>query len=143
MSVMHLSGQARIIRGFSRLGIVLGALVALAGGLITLFVVSNDYSREKDRHQHAACIWTDALQRELPKADLAKIELQVDKTQNCSGPLYMLTAAELKALASHYPDISKTLFNFLAGAFISIIAGIVTFALCWLIGWTLGGFART
>lgn len=140
-----LGGGARIIRGFSRFGVLLGGTAAVLGAITTAFIALEQYNSQVARHQHATCMWRKGdLRKEIAStADERKIEIDADSDKRCAGPLYRPTVAEIRELASVRPSLAEHLPLGVGGPLLSILGGLAVFGCCWVVGWTLAGFAKT
>jgi hypothetical protein len=133
----------RIQRGFNRIGLLIGAIVAIGGAIICFSVTNSEIQAVGLKRTQAEC-----LQRSL-NAGTAKRpqygpEWAIDPSSSgcASWPLYHPSAADVATvLASkpNYQDATNTAFY---GALITAASAAACYFILSLLGWIIAGFTR-
>jgi hypothetical protein len=139
-----LTAGARFIRGFKRLGTVLGALALLGGLGISITIAITQQRTADDRYAQATCI-NDRVRNNWPikmkSYDQAKIDF--DATGCPSGPFYYESLPSVLLYAREKPaPLEYAIEPFFYGALASVIAAAILFYGFWLLGWLCAGFTR-
>jgi hypothetical protein len=139
-----LSAGARFIRGFKRLGIVLGALTLFGGLGITISIAIGQQRSAEQRYAQATCI-NDRVRNNWPikmkSYDQTKIDF--DDSGCSSGPFYSESLPTVVSYARDKPaPLEYAIEPFAYGSLASIIAAAVLFYGFWLLGWLCAGFTR-
>jgi hypothetical protein len=139
-----LSGGARFIRGFKRIGFATGS-VALIGGLaITIVVSINQQNSAESRYTQATCI-ADRVRNNWPikmkSYDLTKIDFS---ESGCpTGPFYYESLSSVLAFAKQKPAPLEYAIEPLSwGIAISVCSALFLYGGFWLVGWLCAGFTR-
>jgi hypothetical protein len=136
-----LTGGARFIRGFVRLGIVISILTALIGLGISFVAANEQAGTEIRRVAQRQCIrgkldqgaekWTDRTEIDLWKS-------------GCPGPDSYTSLNELAQrraeLPANYMTIFMPIFGF--GVGISVAVAAIPLLVFWTVGWIAAGFTR-
>jgi len=143
-----LTGGARLIRGFTRIGAVVAVLVALIGGTITIFAVTNTYNSDMAGYTNARCIAQLArsgytFKRKYPTIDSQTLDYEVGGCRDAG--IYGRPVRDVLAIA----DAPAPLFisgeaptALGIGLIITGICAVVAYILFWVIGWVFAGFTR-
>lgn len=143
-----LSGGARFIRGFTRIGAVLAVLVALIGLGTTYVIVHSSYSDEMGRQRNAQCIARlarsgYAFKLKYPSIDSRTLDYNVNGCTDYG--LYGRSVSEIIAIAD-LPAPSfmtgETVSALGIGLIITGICAIIAYFLFLVIGWVFAGFTR-
>ncbi|WP_439408793.1 hypothetical protein ACNJX9_11250 [Bradyrhizobium sp. DASA03076] len=143
-----LTGGARFIRGFTRIGAVVAVLVAVIGLAITYGIVNEGYSREVSVQRNAQCIARLSragyvFKLKYPSIDSRTLDYDVN---GCSDyGLYGKSVGEIIAIAdSPAPTFmtSEAASALGMGLIITGICAILAYVLFWVIGWVFAGFTR-
>jgi hypothetical protein len=136
-----LSGGARFIRGFKRIGIVVGIMIFLIG-LGFSFIAAND-SQQKQMGWYLQAKCTGELPREKIKMasyDKSLIDL---RDSGCYGPYSTTTWNEVIFAAARKPAPLEYMWQpFAIGGAISAACALAGFFALWLTGWLFAGFTR-
>jgi hypothetical protein len=140
-----LSGGARFIRGFKRIGLVLGLLVAIPGVIGSSIYAFNQQSLARARFEQASCVY-DRVRNKWPikmkSYDSSKIDF--DATGCPNGPLYYENIDTVSAYARQGPPapLEAAIEPFSWGVLFSLIGGAIFFYGFWVLGWLFAGFTR-
>jgi hypothetical protein len=138
-----LTAGARFIRGFRRIGIVLGALVLIGSVCVGAFIGFDQQRTATNRYGQAVCLAEKLRTRQPLKMetyDASKIDTLMS---GCPGPLYSATIDTVASYSQRSPaPIEHVIEPTYYGTLIGAAAGIFVFAACWLIGWLCAGFTR-
>jgi hypothetical protein len=141
-----LTGGARFIRGFTRVGAVVAVLVVLIGGAITVTVSVHAYASSARGYESAQCIARLArggfvFKRRYEFSDTLNYEVG-----GCSDTgIYGKPVSQVIAIA----DAPKPTFvasdgvtSLGIGLIITGLCAIAAYAAFWVIGWVFAGFTR-
>jgi hypothetical protein len=143
-----LTGGARFIRGFTRIGAVVAVLVALIGVAITFTVAINAYNTELSGYTNAQCVARLArsgfvFKRKYPEINSQALDYEVS---GCSDyGIYGKPVRDVIAIADARAPIFVTSDGASAlgiGLIITGICAVVAYILFWVVGWVLAGFTR-
>ena len=139
-----LTAGARFIRGFKRIGTVLGGLTLMTGLAITIWIAIDQQSNAEKRYAQATCI-NDRVRNGWPikmkSYDQAKIDF--DASGCPSGPFYYESVPTVISYAREKPAaLEYALEPFAYGILASITAAAFLFYGSWLVGWLCAGFTR-
>lgn len=138
-----LTGGARFIRGFQRIGIAIGCLVALAGLGYSVIIGLEQRDTAQRKYTQAKCIVD--MQRiggRLAMSDLRPFDVDLDKS-GCVGPLYTETIPTIAGIAKTKPPVLEGFIEpVYIGALISGAVGGVIYCAFWLLGWVCAGFTK-
>lgn len=135
-----LSAGARFIRGFKRIGLVLGVLIFVTGAVISVVVANQARQALSDRHTQAICIFETQHRTVMSEYRPSEVDL---RASGCAGPMYTETMDTIRSAASKKPAALEGFIEPLyLGSLISAAVGGFVFALFWLIGWLCAGFTR-
>lgn len=138
-----LTGGARFIRGFRRIGIVAGSLI-LAGGLITAgFIAVDAQNSANGRFLQASCVLGKSQRSEPIKTETYDANSVDLLATGCFGSRYSMTMNEARAYGIAKPAPMEMMIEPLYfGGLISTGCAILVFAFFYLIGWLCAGFTR-
>lgn len=138
-----LSAGARFIRGFKRIGLVLAAVVAVSGIVITVAISIDQTDYAQRKYQQARCIAAIWEAKKLPQLNKYR-PLEIDLPESgCPGPLYSETAPKIAEIAASRPSpVQGFIENFAGGAGLTAALALGTFVFFWLVGWLCAGFTR-
>ncbi|MET4219924.1 hypothetical protein ABIB00_005148 [Bradyrhizobium sp. LB14.3] len=139
-----LTAGARFIRGFKRVGIVLGVIVLVGGFAITIPIAIGQQNSAQGRYEQAVCM-NDRVRNNWPikmkSYDQTKIDF--DATGCPSGPLYHEGLPTVLSYAKEKPaPLQYAIEPFAIGAVASIVSAAALFYGFWLVGWLCAGFTR-
>lgn len=140
-----LTGGARFIRGFKRVGLVLGLLVAIPGVIGSGVYSFNQQSLARARFEQASCVY-DRVRNSWPvkmkSYDQSRIDF--DATGCPNGPLYYEGIDSISRYARQGPPaaLEAAIEPFSWGALLSLIGGAILFYGFWAVGWLCAGFTR-
>jgi hypothetical protein len=138
-----LTGGARFIRGFTRIGAIAAVLVALIGVVTTGFIAKEVYSDNKDAFANAICV-----------ANVARSGYQFTKMSYSSNPDYEAAGCsdsgirykslqEVVALAKDGPLAVERAVTVVGwGLMITGLVAVIAYLAFWAIGWLCAGFTR-
>jgi hypothetical protein len=138
-----LSAGARFIRGFKRVGIVLGILTLVAALGTGIFTGLDQQRNAERRYQQATCL-LDKVRFGKPLKMETYDGSKVDTVlSGCPGPTYSDTIASITAFAQRAPVpaeyvIEPVFYAALIGA--ALATGI--YLIFWVLGWLCAGFTR-
>lgn len=143
-----LSGGARFIRGFTRIGAVVAMLVAIIGLASTAFFVNDSYNRETNGYKNARCIAQlarsgYAFQRKYPTIDSQTLNYEVagcDDTGIYGKPVREVVAIADAPAPSFMSGNAPSALGI--GLIITGICAVISYLLFWVIGWVFAGFTR-
>jgi hypothetical protein len=137
-----LSGGARFIRGFKRIGAAIAALIIVIGVPITIGVAWNAESSAQRGFEQAICII-----KKYPAPDkvpMKSYSSSVDFSEaGCSGPLYYESIEGVASIARSQPKRFAAIWE-PAGIGLATTFGtaLVVYVVFWAIGWIFAGFTR-
>jgi hypothetical protein len=139
-----LTGGARFIRGFRRIGMVLGAIAFVVGMAITVFIAVDQQRSADNRFAQASCI-NDRVRNGWPikmsSYDASKIDFSAT---GCPG--YSFYSETLPVVLSYAKQIPGPLQHaaepLLYGSLITVSSAALIFFGLWLVGWLCAGFTR-
>ncbi|WP_439398314.1 hypothetical protein ACRQ5Q_13685 [Bradyrhizobium sp. PMVTL-01] len=139
-----LTAGARFIRGFKRIGIVLGGIALVGGFAITIPIAVGQQNSAESRYEQAICM-NDRVRNNWPikmkSYDQTKIDF--DATGCPSGPFYYESLPTVLSYAKVKPaPLEYAIEPFAYGAAASIVSAAILFYGFWLIGWLCAGFTR-
>jgi hypothetical protein len=140
----RLTASARFIRGFKRIGIVLGAIALLAGFAITISIAIGEQRTAERRYVQANCV-NDRVRNNLPIKMKTYDQTRIDfDASGCpSGPFYSENLSTVVSYAGQKPaPLEYAIEPFGHGALASISVAAVLFYGFWLLGWLCAGFTR-
>jgi hypothetical protein len=142
--VVPLSAGGRFIRGFKRIGIVLGATTLLIGLVTTVTMAFNAQSSADQRYAQGSCI-NDRVRNNLPikmkSYDQARIDF--DASGCPSGPFYSESLSTVVSYAKQKPaPLEHAIEPFAYGSLASVGLAAFLFYGFWLLGWLCAGFTR-
>jgi hypothetical protein len=141
-----LTGGARFIRGFTRIGAVAAALVTLVGIIATIVAATSGYNDDVRAHESAKCVAGLArtgytFKRKHDFSDTLDYEVG-----GCSDSgIYGKPVREVLAMADAPVPIFMTSDGASAlgvGLIITGICAIAAYVTFWVIGWMFAGFTR-
>jgi hypothetical protein len=139
-----LTASARFIRGFRRIGIVLGVLTLLGGFAITIPLAIGQQRSAEQRYTQATCI-NDRVRNNWPikMKTYDQTRIDFDASGCSSGPLYSESLPTVVSYAREKPAAFEYAIEpFAYGAAASIIGAAILFYGFWLLGWLCAGFTR-
>lgn len=139
-----LSAGARFIRGFKRIGIVLGAMALIGGFAITIPIAISQQTNAEHRYEQAICV-NDRVRNNWPikmkSYDQSKIDFEASGCP--SGPLYYEGLPAILSYAREKPGpLEYAAEPFAYGTLATVTSAAVLFYGFWLIGWLCAGFTR-
>jgi hypothetical protein len=143
-----LTGGARFIRGFARIGAVIAVLVVLSGLGITYVIANDGYNREVSAQRNAQCIARLSrtgyvFKLKYPSIDSRTLDYSVN---GCSDyGLYGNSLSEIIQIAdAPAPTFmtSEAVSTLGSGLIITGICAVVAYFLFWVVGWVFAGFTR-
>lgn len=143
-----LTGGARFIRGFTRIGAVVAVLVAMIGLAITGFVANESYNREVNGYKNARCIAQLArsgyvFKRKYPSIDSQTLDYEVSGCTDYGiygKPVRdVLAIAEAPAPSFMSGEAPGALG---LGLIITGFCAVLVYVLFWVIGWVFAGFTK-
>jgi hypothetical protein len=154
--IVPLSAGARFLRGFTRIGFVVAALVLLCGITYTFFVAVGWYEQEKGSFAEAQCVAKVFRNEPTLMSQANDIRWMNDNVNfrtfketfekaGCPTNLYILLAPEASfdaAKAGPPAVFDKLILPFLIGLLVSIICATIIFFTFWTVGWLCAGFTR-
>ncbi|WP_147270261.1 MULTISPECIES: hypothetical protein [Rhodopseudomonas] len=147
-SRVSLTVGARIIRGFTRIGLAVAILTIMIGVTITGFVANDSYSTEVNAYNNARCIAKLAragfsFRQKYPNLDSQTLDYEVSGCRD-SG-IYGKEVSEVLAIAdTPPPSFMKSGGRDTLGIGLLITGGgaFLAYVLFWMIGWVFAGFTR-
>jgi hypothetical protein len=140
-----LSGGARFVRGFGRIGFVLAVLVGIGGSIMTYYMAHEAAEREVNGVWQRQCIRTKFLQlgAKLPRRSYNEQDVDLWEA-GCSGPDWSIPFNTVATLQREVPpEYYSILVPKLAlGAFITICSAAIPLVLFLTLGWIAAGFTR-
>jgi hypothetical protein len=137
-----LSSGARFIRGFRRIGLVLGAFALGTGIVISVIVANQEQLTTSNRYAQAACFLDAQHHGRIVMSQYRPLEVDLSAS-GCPGPMYTETFSNILNTASKKPaPLEGFIGPLYLGTLVSLAAGISVFAIFWLIGWLCAGFTR-
>ncbi|WP_063686001.1 hypothetical protein [Bradyrhizobium stylosanthis] len=140
-----LAAGARFIRGFRRVGIVVAALVFLAGIGITLTIAIEQQNGAQRRFEQASCI-AGLVRDKRPFKMKAYDQTKIDYEESGCGGYYFYGDSLETVLSAARAGPPATLENavqpLFIGMVITLISATLSFSGFWLIGWLCAGFTR-
>ncbi|MCA1527363.1 hypothetical protein [Bradyrhizobium yuanmingense] len=140
-----LTAGARFIRGFRRVGVVVAALVFLAGLAITLTIAIEQQSSAQKRFEQASCI-AGLVREKRPLKMRTYDQTKIDYEESgCAGYYFYGDSLEivLRAAKAGPPAMLENAVQpFFIGLAVTLISAALSFSGFWLIGWLCAGFTR-
>jgi hypothetical protein len=138
-----LTGGARFIRGFARIGIVAAALVLLTGIVISVFIAGDAQRTAESKFEQAACV-ARLVAEKRPFKMKSYDQTEIDYgASGCPGWSYDdLESVLAVARAGSPAPLEYAVQPFFVGLFITIVSSVASFCGFWLIGWLCAGFTR-
>jgi hypothetical protein len=137
-----LTSGARFIRGFRRIGLVLGAFVLGTGIVISVIVANQAQLTTSNRYAQAVCFLDVQHRGRVVMSEYRPMEVDL-RASSCPGPMYTETVPSILDVASKKPaPLEGFVGPLYLGTLVSLAAGISVFAIFWLIGWLCAGFTR-
>lgn len=138
-----LTGGARFVRGFKRIGLVLGFIILIGGTGMSISSGVNQQSYHEARYPQAACV-LDKLRNRYPVKTESYDANKIDPSASgCPGPMYSETAQTFIAEAQHKPaPLEYIIEPVYLGSLWSVGIATVVFVSFWLVGWLCAGFTR-
>jgi hypothetical protein len=142
-----LTGGARFIRGFTRIGVVIAVLVTLIGVPASVYGAINNYNYAADKRTAAQCIARQARSGYPFKKKYeygSEIDYSAGGCDNTYSFSYM-TASQVMAIADApaptflTSDGPSTLGT---GLMITGVLAVIVYVGFWLVGWLCAGFTR-
>ncbi len=140
-----LSGGARFVRGFGRIGLVVAILIGIGGAIMTYFLAHEEAQKEINRVWQRQCIRAKFVQLgdKLPRQHYS--EKNVDLWEaGCTGPESTLPLKTISSLQPEAPPEygSVLIYNLGLGALITICVAAVPWLFFVTVGWIAAGFTR-
>jgi hypothetical protein len=142
-----LTGGARFIRGFTRIGMAIAVLVTLVGVPTSLIGAINNYNYAADNHRTAQCIARQARSG-YPFKKKYEYSSAIDFGAGGCTPAYSfeyMTISEVTAIAdAPAPTFLTSNGPSTLGSGLMITGGlaIIAYVAFWVIGWLFAGFTR-
>ena len=137
-----LSSGARFIRGFKRVGLVLGAFALGTGIVISAVVANKEKQTAYNRYAQAVCFLDVQHRGRIVMSEYRPLEVDL-RASGCPGPMYTETVPTILDTASKKPaPLEGFIGPLYLGSLISLAVGISVFAIFWLMGWLCAGFTR-
>ena len=139
-----LTGGARFLRGFWRIGIVLAVLFGFAGAAISFFIANEEATRDINRIWQRQCIRAKFQHGEkLPRVSYNEKDVDLWDA-GCNGPESSIAYNALFTLqAETAPDYYSVLIPKLAiGLLITAAIAVLPLLASLTIGWIAAGFTR-
>jgi hypothetical protein len=142
-----LTGGARFIRGFTRIGTVVAVLTVLIGVPVSIIIGINHYNGAVEKHRHAQCIAQLARKGYTfkPKYEYSS-DLNFD-VGGCSGwyslsyySLEMVIAVADAPVPTFFTSDGASALGW--GILVTAIIAVVSYLAFWCIGWLCAGFTR-
>jgi hypothetical protein len=139
-----LTGAARLVRGFRRVGIVIAILAGIAGMSVTCFIAFDSARSAVSRIEQEQCIRAKYVRDETLASkwnDPKSVDL---RDSGCGGPALYITYDVLRRLPRASPPafVSEFLPAFGIGTLITCAIAILLFLSCLTMGWVAAGFTR-
>ncbi|SIO15756.1 hypothetical protein SAMN05443247_02429 [Bradyrhizobium erythrophlei] len=139
-----LTAGARFIRGFKRIGVVLGAITLIVGFAVTIGISIDAQRSAERRFESASCMSNLVRTNRVVKMktyDQAKIDFEASGCP--SGPFYYESLSTILSYAAEKPaPLEYTIEPFGYGALATTVMAAVLFYGFWLLGWLCAGFTR-
>jgi hypothetical protein len=136
-----LTSGARFIRGFRRVGLVLGAFAIGTGIVISVIIANQEQQTAFNRHAQAVCFLDVQHRGRIVMSEYRPLEVDL-RASGCPGPMYTETVRAILDAASKEPTPDGFIGPLYLGSLISLAVGISVFAIFWLMGWLCAGFTR-
>jgi hypothetical protein len=137
-----LTSGARFIRGFRRIGLVLGAFALGTGIVISVIVANQEQLTTSNRYGQAVCFLDVQHRGRVVMSEYRPMEVDL-RASGCPGPMYTETVPNILDVASKKPaPLEGFIGPLYLGTLVSLGAGISVFAIFWLVGWLCAGFTR-
>jgi hypothetical protein len=142
--LIPLSGGARFVRGFGRIGLVLAILFGIGGIIVTYFIAQEETDRAIHRVWQRQCIRSKFQHGDkLPRLSYRQDDVDMWDA-GCSGPE---TSIPFNALVTLQPEPSPDYYSvfiskFASGAIITVCVAAIPLVFFLIIGWIAAGFTR-
>jgi hypothetical protein len=137
-----LTSGARFIRGFKRVGMVLGAFALGTGIVISVVVANQEQQTAFNRHAQAVCFLDVQHRGRVVMSEYRPLEVDL-RASGCPGPMYTETVPNILDVASKKAaPLEGFIGPLYVGSLLSLGVGISVFAIFWIMGWLCAGFTR-
>lgn len=140
----QLTGGARFIRGFRRIGLAFGTAICLLGSAFTIYAAVQAQSTANARFEQAVCMAVRSVNKEpikMKSYDNNRIDFDAN---GCStGPFYYESLSTVLTYAKEKPGPLQYAIEPLAwGLPISFALAAAAYFFFWTVGWLCAGFTK-
>ncbi|UGY13204.1 hypothetical protein [Bradyrhizobium septentrionale] len=138
-----LTGGARFIRGFKRIGLAVGGLILLTGLGTSFFIAIDAQRNAENRYGQASCV-VGKIQRNEPLKTLTYDASSVDLiSSGCMGSRFSMSINDARTYGTQMPAPMEMMIEpIYFGALLSVGGATLAFAFFWLVGWLCAGFTK-